>query len=732
MHDGKSNYSISVLNQNTLVSFENHLILSPNKINMKKIRPFFILLLISVFIINCQQDKTEKNESADKSKYADEIYINGKVYTVDESQEWAEAFAVKDGKFIKVGSSKDIEKLKGANTKVVDLQGKFVMPGMIDAHNHAMDGSEDRANLSIKNPNNVDSILSEIKTYIENNPNIEVVKGGSWNLGLFPNDNPHKSLLDSISMDIPIYLMSQSGHSAWVNSKTLELAGITKDTKQTTKFIFSTDPKTGEPTGRVDEFAMLKIQSVIPQTDPNKIVEGMHIVQNMFNSYGITSSLLAEGREQWAKALKIAEEQNKLTMRYMLSWEWGAHSAPFTSEKAEEYALEWKDKSSDFVDFRSIKIFYDGSMDNYTALMLDDYVNEPGNKGFSHRTKEEFLEGIIRINKNGIGVIVHVMGDGSANELVSIFEEVQKINQGSAPLHFSHAVQARSQDLKKLANIPHATVDFSPALGVIAPALEVLFKNPVGENRYLNQFNVRSTMEANVPTGFGSDWPSSLIPEPNTFWYLETWVTRKMPGDSLAKAHNEKEKISLKMAIKGYTMGSAQCMGFDWPEKIGSITEGKYADFIILDQNLFEIAETEIHATLVEQTYLNGKIVFDRVEEQKKLEINHFEVTDEKLRNATAISNLNILVNEMQWTSHQCLVPHKQEINFGSYLAKKEINTAFSKLGNDLYKPHSNAFIVEWENEYFWIQWMTKNGKMSLWAYENVDEKVIQILEIKN
>ena len=665
---------------------------------------------------------------------ADTVYTGGKIYTVDRQQPWAEAVAIKDGRFIAVGSNADVAKFKGDDTTVIELSGRFVMPGFIDAHTHALNGADDKANLHIRQPGDKDALLAEIKAYAEANPDLNVIRGSSWNLGVFPNDNPPKELLDEIVPDRPVFLYCQSGHSAWLNSKCFELVGITKETPITKTFIYAKDPTTGEPTGRVDEYAMGHVEKTLEKTSAERLLPGIKKIQKMHNSYGVTTVKLAEGRTNWAEGAALLEKQGGLTMRIMVSWDWGSHYAPHTAKEAERYALEWKDRATDMLDARSIKVFYDGALDSYTALLLEDYEGRPDFKGASHKPKEEFYEGIKRINANGIGVIVHVMGDGSARELVDIFEQVRSENgDNDAVLHLSHAVMARPEDLARLKNIAGACVDFSPALGVVAPALEGLFKIPIGGERYQSLLNVRAAIEAGTPTGLGSDWPSSIIPEPNSFWYLQTWITRKLPGTTDAKTLNGGQAISLEQALEAYTLGTAKCMGFDWPDKVGSIETGKLADFIVLDRNLFEIPVDTIKDTLVDRTIVGGKVVFDRDVEVAKRDVIEIDITNEALHNAVDAAELNVLV-ESELYSRVCRcsgsVPHT--IGPGSTAAPDNVNHAFASLLERGFRYARPARQVQWKDEgSFWIQWtMAKTGTAVLWAYDPDAKKAVEVLQV--
>jgi len=686
----------------------------------------FFLLFISLLVSSCWISKKET---------ADTIYTNGRIYTVNEGNPWAEAFAIKDGKFLQVGTNEEIESYLGEETVKVNLDGKLVLPGLIDAHNHALAGADDQANLHIKNPNDREAILREIKEYVEANPEIEVIRGGSWNLGVFPDDNPSKELLDEIVPDKPVYLMSQSGHSAWLNSKALELAGINKNTPITKKIIYSKDPQTGEPSGRVDEYAMSLIEKALPPTSPQRMIPGLKKIQKMFNSYGITSIKLAEGRINWVETALQLNKKGELTTRIINSWDWGSHSSPHSAEEAERYALDWQKYSSEMVDSRSVKVFYDGAFDSYSALLLEDYEGRPGFKGSSHHSKEVFQEGIERMNKNGTGVIIHVMGDGAARELVDIFEAVRKKNgENGAILQLSHAVQATPEDLERLAKIPGTCVDFSPALGVVVPELAGLFADPIGEERYQKQLNVKSCIEAGVPTGFGSDWPSSIIPEPNTFWYLETWVNRRLPGTPDAAPHNPEQAVSIEQAIKAYTLGSAQCMGYDWSDKVGSIEEGKLADFIVVDRDLFNIPVNDIHNTLVDLTVVGGRVVFDREEEEKGLDIVEFEITNEDLNNAIDAAELNLFVQDELWGGGCACFVSDHTIEPGATNAPAIVNEAFANLASEghIYARPARTIFWKANKSTYWIQWTVKNETNVLWAYDPELMELVEILHVKD
>jgi hypothetical protein len=581
-----------------------------------------MLVLLSTLVASCSEEQSAEVDNKAKAQSADTVYTNGKIYTVNEKQPWAEAVAIKDGKFLVVGSNADVKAVTGEDTKVIDLGGKMAMPGLMDVHVHPFDKADFLANLDIKNPANADAILEELRKYAEANPDLPVIRGGSWNLGVFPNDSPRKELLDEIVPDRPVYLVSQTGHSAWANSKALELAGITKDTEKTDTFIFDTDSETGEPSGTVREFAMGAVVQALPKTTPKKLAPAIKTVLSEFNAFGFTTLKPAEGARNWIEGAALLETQGGLTARLFPSWDWRSHYMPTSIEVAKESIANWKDLETELIKPGNVKMFFDGGPDSYTALLLEDYEGRPGFKGQLNLPKEQFLKEISDFNAKGIGAIVHVIGDGGSRELMDIFEKVRSSGgDEGALLHFSHAWLTRPEDFKRLAQIKGVCLDFSPALSYPAAEIEGSMAPPIGEARYQTFFNAKSAFDAfgeakdihgGIPIGFGSDWPSALIPDPNGFHQMQAWITRANPEDPSSRKLNPDEAISLEQAIHGFTLGGAHCLGRGWEKKVGSIEVGKLADFIVLDRNLFEVPIEDLWKTKVDLTVLSGKQVYDR------------------------------------------------------------------------------------------------------------------------
>jgi len=543
---------------------------------------------------------------------ADIVYTNGKIYTVKEAQPWVQAVAIKDGKFLVVGSNDDVKAVTRGDTEVVDLGGRMAMPGLIDAHNHATGASMGKANLYISNPNDEKAILAEIKAYAEANPDLPFIRGEAWNLGVFPNNSPRKELLDAIVPDRPVYFYSQTGHSAWVNSKTLELIGIDAKREQTHKISWNVDPVTNEPTGTIHEYAMSLVEQALGPTDPARIAPKLRDTMRVFSAHGFTSLKLAEGEPSWVQAANLLDNQGELDVRLYPSWFHRAHNGAMTAEESLATAKRWEEFKTDRVYPRYVKMYADGGSNTYSVLLFDDYSDRPGFKGSIHFPPELYTEEFARFNSLGLGMIVHVFGDASSLEIVKAFEAVRERNgNNGVPLHFSHAFMTRPEEIERLSKISDVCMDFM-TLQYPHPSIEGSFVPPIGEERYQRWLNVKSAVDAGIPYSFGSDWPASLEPVLNGFFQMQGFVTRKDPRNPDSGTLNIDQAITLEQAVWGYTQGGAECLGFDWPDKLGSIEAGKLADFIVIDRNIFEIPINELQETKVDLTIVGGKLVFDR------------------------------------------------------------------------------------------------------------------------
>ena len=455
--------------------------------------------------------------------------------------------AIKDGKFIKVGSADDVKTVIGDETEVVDLGGKFLMPGLIDVHAHAMAAAMSKANLFLSNPNDKEAMLAEIEAYAKANPDLPYVRGEAWNLGVFPDNSPRKEWLDAIVPDRPVYLYSQTGHEAWVNSKTLELLELDKR-KQDNQYIWDVDPETKEPTGTIREYTMSLVERALGATAPERVAPKLAETLKSFSQNGFTG-IKEAGAEVWTlKAANLLDKQGGLNVRLYPAWFHLGHIGAMSAEESKAVAAKWKEYQTPMVYPRYVKMYADGGAQSYSALLLEDYAGRPGFKGAMSFPYERYVEDFTHFNKLGLGMIVHVFGDGTSAEVIKAFNEVRRENgDNGIPLHFSHSFMTTPDQIEQLSEIPDVSMDFI-TLDYPHPSIRGSFVPPIGEERYQKWLNARSAAEAGVPYAFGSDWPSSLQPVLNGFFEMQGFITRKDPANPDSGTLNVGQSITLEQA----------------------------------------------------------------------------------------------------------------------------------------------------------------------------------------
>jgi len=326
-----------------------------------------------LFVITSIMTLTSACTSQLPSEVADTVYTNGKIYTVNETQPWAEAVAVKDGKFLAVGSNTDVEAMTGEATEVVDLEGMFAMPGIIDLHVHPFTTPiYGDMNLSFSEPTNPDLMMQELATYAEAHLDKPVIRGGSWGVGVYPGNNPSKTLLDEIVPDRAVALLDQTGHSLWLNSKALEVVAITAETPSDKSAIVEKDPDSGEPTGVVREGTIRLVEQAFAQPPLNEYSQEIRNVFSQFNALGVTSMQTAEGNEHALNATQRLEQAGDLTMRLFVSWDWHlAQITPYTDDEMDAHIAGRAKYASDLIAPNYVKIFTDGAPDGYAVPFID-------------------------------------------------------------------------------------------------------------------------------------------------------------------------------------------------------------------------------------------------------------------------------------------------------------------------------------------------------------------------
>ena len=570
------------------------------------------IAILSLFLIQCSDNK--KDTSADKK--ADYLFINGKVYTVNDKQPWAEAVAVKGKEIVFVGNTDKALSYKGENTKVTDLNGKMLLPGFIDSHAHPVMAAAYYGSLMLDPEAEIKDWIGETEKYIRENPDKPFYVAFGYLAAKFGAEGPKKELLDAISTEKPIVLIDEGWHSAWVNSKAFELSGIDKNTPDPIPGIhFYKRDKNGNPTGWcVENNSFAPILKKLKIVNANNIISKSPELFNLFSSVGITGFYdagITGFEEEGYTALQKLEKAGKLPFRIVGSY--GIQSKTQLKDAVEKLRNLEKKYSSELVHPHVMKIHNDGTVEAFTAYLFEDYKGQKGNKGAILLEGDVLKNFVTEVDRAGFDIHIHAIGDKAIHEALNAFEASKKANPDSKNRYtIAHNQMIIDSDLPRYGE-----------LGVIAQCTPYwffyLYEGPEGSmidseptgNR-ANKYNrFRSVQKNGGMLTFGSDFPATgslegMYPLSN----IEIGITRKPPGIKTAPTTPPAdETLSLESMIRGYTLDAAWQIRLQ--KEVGSIETGKKADLIILEKNLFDLDPSEIHKNKVMMTMMNGNVTFD-------------------------------------------------------------------------------------------------------------------------
>ena len=537
--------------------------------------------------------------------------INGKIYTVNPKMPWAEAVVVDSNTIVFIGSTADAKKYIGSETRVTDLNGRMVMPGFIDAHMHPALGSFVSSAVLLDYFGTTESWFDIIRKTIKENPDRKYYFFANFRSITFGPEGPQKADLDAIESKKPIVVFDNGFHSAWVNSKALELAGIDKNTPDPVPggHYYVRDKK-GYPSGYC-----IEAQSFIPVIlslgiTPEDIMKLEMATFPKLSAYGVTSVYDAGFimEPQIFQAYLQLEKEGNLPMRVFAShWVSNPKSVPTAIED-----LKRLDKSyrSNLFRVNTMKIMLDGTSDALSAAMFNDYL--PGGKGngFVLLPQNELNDFVNKIDSAGFNIQIHSVGDRAVSNALTAFENLKQ-KKGFTPTRKTvvHCQFFMPNTVERFKALRDVMANFTPSWMVSDPATLKI----VGPEVYARNMLFNSMEQAGVRIACGTDFPVGAgIEDVNPFKQIEIGHMRRNIGaadtDILPPAS---EKMSLESLIKDYTINGAYELGVE--DRTGSIEQGKRADIIVLDKNIFEQKSDDIHNNQVLMTVMDGKVVYDKL-----------------------------------------------------------------------------------------------------------------------
>ncbi len=548
---------------------------------------------------------------------ADLAFVNGAAYTVDAARSWAQAVAVRDGRIAAVGTDDDVRELIGPKTETLDLHGRMLLPGFQDAHVHPVGGGLDRLRCELHDAYSKDAYLRIIREYAQAHPRSGWILGGGWSMAIFPGGAPTKDLLDAIVPERPVFLPNRDGHSAWVNSVALKIAGITRDTRDPADGRIERDEQ-GEPSGTLHEGAMDLVGRHRPASSEADRAAGLLEGQRYLHSLGITAwqdAIVDRGLIENNFDIYVeAAERRELTARVVGALWWDRHRG--LEQIPELLELRAKARAGRFAP-TSVKIMQDGVIENFTAAVLAPYLDSEGhetdNLGISFVEPGLLREAVARLDAEGFQVHFHSLAERAVREALDAVEAARRAN-GPNDLrhHLAHIQVVHPDDLARFRDLGVAA-NCQPLWALLEEQMTDLTIPFLGEERAARQYQFATLHRSGAVLAFGSDWPVSS-PDPLLEMYVA--VNRKAPPE-YAYAQAEiasrevflpEERVNLPTALAAFTMGSAYVNHLD--DSTGSIEPGKYADLVVLNQNLFELPPTEIHQAKVELTLVQGERVY--------------------------------------------------------------------------------------------------------------------------
>jgi predicted amidohydrolase YtcJ len=523
---------------------------------------------------------------------ADRVFLGGRIWTADPSRPRAEALALAGDRIVAVGTDAEVRPYAGPASTVVDLRGRFVAPGFNDAHLHFL--VVETADLT--GAASVDEIQRRIRGYASAHPDRPWVTGRGWVYGAFPGSLPDRHQLDAAVADRPAYMTSYDGHSAWANSRALQMAGITRETRDPDHGVIVRDEK-GEPTGALKESASRLVGRLVPPPSEEDRHAALKRRLEEAVSYGLTSAQNATIAAADVAAYERVAAEGGLKVRFYFA-------LPMVKDIGAEELARYKALRTKYsgpsMKFGAVKGFVDGVVESKTAAMLEPYPG--GGTGELNWTPDDLERTVAFYDREGFQVFLHAIGDKAIRMALDAYERAARANGTTGRRHRVEHIEAPTR-----ADIAR----FKP-LGVIA-STQALFANPdpntyevyaptLGPDRESRAMAFRSLDEAGAVQAFGSDSPVFSM---EVLRGIYCAATRMTPEGTPAGGWQPQERISAEAALRHFTRDAAYA-SFEEQRK-GTLAPGMLADLVVLSDDVVTVPPAQILKTRVLLTVMGGR-----------------------------------------------------------------------------------------------------------------------------
>jgi predicted amidohydrolase YtcJ len=546
------------------------------------------------------------------SQPADLVITGADVYCGDTARTWASAVAVAGDRIVAVGTEDDVRERVGSTVDSLHLPGRLVVAGFQDSHIHPPNAGRNRLTVSLDGLPGRAGYLAAVTTYAAQHPDVPWIAGGGWAMEYFPGGLPGKEDLDAVAPDRPVFLYNRDVHGAWVNSRTLEIAGIDKDTPDPSDGRIERDPRTGEPTGALHEGAAYALfDRFVPQPDRQEWEAAILDAQAHLHSLGITGWQDAWVTPGIEDAYISLAESGRLTARVVgcLWWErsQGLEQIPSLLARREQAAARGG------ATFRptTVKIMTDGVLENFTGALLEPYGDGCGghtdNHGLTYLDRDELAAAVTALDGHGFQVHLHAIGDRAVRNALDAVASARTANGPSDHRHtIAHIQIVQPEDVPRFRALD-VVANCQAYWAQTEPQMEELTIPFLGRERSDLQYPFGDLLRSGARLAMGSDWPVTTA---NPLEEIEVAVTRIDPENRDNAPFLPEQRLSLADAIAGFTTGTAFLNHDD--QDAGSIEVGKRADLAILDRNLFAEGVGPVGDASVEYTLAAGRVVHSR------------------------------------------------------------------------------------------------------------------------
>lgn len=538
------------------------------------------------------------------------VFRGGAVYTVDPQLPWAQAIAVRGRDIIAVGSDDEVTAAAGPQARTIELAGRMVLPGFVEGHIHPLLGGFMTSGVDLQLPTR-DAALSAITDFARANP-IGPVRGFGWRVDMFGPAGPHRADLDAIIPDRPAFFFAIDAHSLWVNTATLKIAGISRDSPDPQPgFSIYTRDESGEPTGFVLEAAAMlpMIHAVEPMTKD--------LLTRLFAEWlpqaaaaGITSLFdagmppVGDDPAGLATIYTDLESQGRLPFRVVVSH---LVKGPPIDEVVAQTQRLTEALDTELVRGGVLKILGDGTVEGHTACLLQPYSDKPHETGQLPFTEDEWHRLIHAADVSGLDIHVHAIGDRTVRIALDAIAAAIRANPARDRRHtIAHLQIVDDADQSRFAELGVFAQFSANWLSADPGTVDTMIRR-CGIERQRKSFRPKSILDNGGTVTFGTDWPAAG-------WFstyrpldsIQVAITRQLVGTADAPILDPAdERLNLAEAVYANTLGAARQLRLDG--LVGSLQPGKRADLVVLGHNIFEVSPHDIAATPIDMTMMNGR-----------------------------------------------------------------------------------------------------------------------------